>query len=69
MNEKEQQTMINEISILRKLDHPNIVKIYEYFEDSKRFYIITEHIKGGELFDMIIKKGRFSMRDAAMIIK
>jgi calcium-dependent protein kinase len=36
--------MKNEINILRTLDHPNIVKIYEYYEDNKRFYIVTEHI-------------------------
>ena len=31
-----------ELEILRELDHPNIVKLYEYFEDGKRFYIVTE---------------------------
>ena len=36
--------MKNEINILRTLDHPIIVKIYEYYEDNKRFYIVTEHI-------------------------
>ena len=61
--------MLNEIGILKKLDHPNIVKIYEYFEDSKRFYIVQEHIEGGELFYEIIKKGRFNEMDAAVIIK
>lgn len=44
MNEIERNSMKNEINILRTLDHPNIVKIYEYYEDEKRFYIVTEHI-------------------------
>ena len=44
MNENERNSMKNEINILRSLDHPNIVKIYEYYEDDKRFYIVTEHI-------------------------
>jgi calcium-dependent protein kinase len=44
MNEKESDLMKNEINILKSLDHPNIVKIYEYYEDNKRFYIVTEHI-------------------------
>ena len=69
MDADEQKTMINEISILRKLDHPNIVKIYEYFEDPKRFYIITDHIEGGELFDEIIKRGRFSEKEAAILLR
>lgn len=44
MDAAEQAAMLNEINTLRDLDHPNIVKIYEYFEDEKRFYIVTEHI-------------------------
>jgi len=35
------------------MDHTNIVRIYEYFEDPKRFYIVQECIEGGELFDEI----------------
>ena len=33
----------NEINILMKLDHPNIIKIYETFEDAKNYYVITEY--------------------------
>jgi calcium-dependent protein kinase len=69
MDKNEQQTMLNEINTLRSLDHPNIVKIFEYFEDEKRFYIVTEHIQGGELFDEIIAKGKFNERDAAVLLK
>ena len=52
-----------------KIAHTNIVKIYEYFEDEKRFYIVTEHIQGGELFDEIIAKGKFNEHDAAVLLK
>lgn len=69
MDKQEQATMLNEINTLRSLDHPNIVKIFEYFEDEKRFYIVTEHIQGGELFDEIIAKGKFNERDAATLMK
>ena len=37
------------------MDHPHILKLYEYFEDDKNFYIITEMCKGGELFDKIVE--------------
>jgi calcium-dependent protein kinase len=43
-----------EIESLRKLDHPNILKLYEVFQDEGAFYVITEKIDGGELFDLII---------------
>jgi len=61
--------LFNEINILRSLDHPNIVKMYEFFEDDKRYYIVTEICKGGELFDEIINRGKFSERDAAILMK
>ena len=42
-----------EVRILTKLDHPNIVKYYETYIDHKYFYLVMEHIGGGELFDKI----------------
>lgn len=42
MTEEDERMLINEINILRDLDHPNIVKMYEFFQDEKRYYIITE---------------------------
>ena len=59
----------NEINILKELDHPNIVKMYEFFEDEKRWYIVLEICKGGELFDEILSRGKFAERDAAPLIK
>ena len=35
-------------------DHPNIIKMHEFFEDEKRYYLVTEICKGGELFDEIL---------------
>ena len=61
-----------EISILKKVDHPNIIKLYEVFEDDKYIYLIMEQCKGGELFDKIInhihKKKMFSEKEAASIV-
>ena len=57
--EKIQDNMIddmeiqNEINILRKLSHPNIVKIYEFFDSPINYYIVTEFCKKGELFSYI----------------
>lgn len=48
-------SLLNEIDILKQLDHPNIVKIYEFYQDKINFYLITEYINGGELFDKISK--------------
>ena len=51
--------IMNEIQILKKMDHPNIVKIFEFYNSSKYYYLITEFCKEGELFDRIVKEGPF----------
>ncbi len=52
--------IINEIEILKKMDHPNIVKIFEFYNSTKNYYLITEFCKHGELFDKIVKEGPFN---------
>jgi calcium-dependent protein kinase len=42
-----------EIEVLKKLDHNNILKIYEFYEAVDSYYIVTEIFEGKELFDMI----------------
>lgn len=46
----------NEIAIMKLVDHPNIVKLFEFFEDDENFFIITEYCSGGQLFEMIRQK-------------
>ena len=55
----------NEIEILRKLDHPNIVKIIEYFESKDAYYIITEYCEKGELYGYI--KNEYSEKQLAVL--
>lgn len=69
MTPEEEQAFQDEIAILSKLDHPNILKLYEVYTDEKRYYIVTELCKGGELFDEILKKGIFTEKEAAKIIQ
>ena len=58
-----------EIKILQTLDHPNIIKLYEYFEDAKNVYLITELCTGGELFDKLVEKEYLSEVEAARVFK
>lgn len=69
MNLMQQKFFEAELSILRKLDHPNIMKIYEVFEDKINYYLVTELCQGVELFDTIQSKVQFSEHEAAQIIK
>ena len=44
-----------EVDLLIKMDHPNIVKIFEFYNGEKEYYLIMEYCEGGELFDKIVK--------------
>lgn len=65
----QQEKIRNEISILKNLDHPNIIRMFEYFEDSHKIYLIMEKCEGGELYEYILKQNSFSEFEAANIIK
>ena len=60
--------IINEIELLKQLDHPNIVKIFEYFIDNEGYYLITELCSKGELFDVIRANTRLSEAVTANIM-
>jgi calcium-dependent protein kinase len=58
----------SEISILKELDHPNIVRFYETYIDYKYIHIVMQLCTGGELFDRIVKLEKFSEKDAAELM-
>ena len=60
--------IVSEIEILRKIDHPNIVKIYEFFESITHFYIVMEYCKGKLLFKKVDEKGKVTEKEAAAIV-
>jgi len=49
------ELMKNELQILEETSHPNIVRIYELLHDDKFYFIVSEYIKYGELYDFIVK--------------
>ena len=61
----DEEEILNEINILKKLSHPNIVKIFEFYITKAHYYIVTEYCKDGELFTYIKKK--FSERQLAVL--
>lgn len=58
-----------EVSILKELDHPNIIKMFGFYEDNKCFYLVIEMMAGGELFDEIVEREFYWERDAQEVIK
>jgi len=59
---------IAEVEILSRLDHPHILKLNELYEDTLRYYVVSELLTGGELFDYVIKLGHLSEATAAKIM-
>merc|ERR1719343_1469717 len=58
-----------EIAIMKLMDHPNIIKLYETFEDHRNIYLVMELCVGGELFDRIIEAGHFTEADASNLMQ
>lgn len=55
-----------EIEILKRLKHPNVIKIHHIFEDEKKIYIIMEFCENGELFNRIVEKKSLTENEAAL---
>ncbi|EKM49974.1 uncharacterized protein PHACADRAFT_130433 [Phanerochaete carnosa HHB-10118-sp] len=53
-----------EIVIMKLIEHPNIMRLYDVWETSTELYLILEYVEGGELFDYLCDKGRLSTSEA-----
>ena len=60
IEEGQSQKLLDEIKILKKLEHPNIMKIFEYFDDSTNIYIVSELCDQGDLLGKMEKLGSMS---------
>lgn len=63
------QSLMNEITILRNLDHPHIIKLFDVYQDSHFIYMVMEHLAGGDVHSMITKRKQVNESVAAKIIK
>ncbi|KAJ9629212.1 calcium/calmodulin-dependent protein kinase [Exophiala oligosperma] len=64
-----EQMVYDELKMLQTLSHPHIVKFVDWFESRDKFYIVTQLATGGELFDRICDKGKFTEKDASQTIR
>jgi len=69
LQEEEENDIKNEVDILSRMSHPNIVKLHEMFEEPNKKYIVLEFMSGGELFDRIVEAEHYSEKEAANTIK
>lgn len=59
----------SEIEVMRLMNHPNIIKLYEVYESASDLYLVMECASGGELFDRIKDQGAYSEKDASNVLR
>ncbi|XP_027991422.1 MAP/microtubule affinity-regulating kinase 3 isoform X6 [Eptesicus fuscus] len=64
LNPTSLQKLFREVRIMKILNHPNIVKLFEVIETDKTLYLIMEYASGGEVFDYLVAHGRMKEKEA-----
>ncbi|XP_051991063.1 serine/threonine-protein kinase MARK2 isoform X6 [Xyrauchen texanus] len=64
LNSSSLQKLLREVRIMKLLNHPNIVKLFEVIETEKTLYLIMEYASGGEVFDYLVAHGRMKEKEA-----
>ncbi|KAM9438805.1 serine/threonine-protein kinase MARK2-like isoform 6-T7 [Salvelinus alpinus] len=64
LNSSSLQKLFREVRIMKLLNHPNIVKLFEVIETEKTLYLIMEYASGGEVFDYLVAHGRMKEKEA-----
>lgn len=68
-SEKQRLNIDREIVIMKLMDHPNILRIYDVFQGERELYLVLEYVQGGELFDFLVNRGRLLPLEALAIFK
>ncbi|KAM6333363.1 calcium/calmodulin-dependent protein kinase type 1G isoform 2-T2 [Alca torda] len=63
-----ESSLENEIAVLKKIKHENIVTLEDIYESTTHFYLVMQLVSGGELFDRILERGVYTEKDASVVI-
>ncbi|XP_061514958.1 MAP/microtubule affinity-regulating kinase 3 isoform X34 [Anopheles gambiae] len=64
LNPSSLQKLYREVRIMKMLDHPNIVKLFQVIETEKTLYLVMEYASGGEVFDYLVAHGKMKEKEA-----
>lgn len=69
LSKADESKFFEELKLLKDIDHPNIVKVFEHYQDDKYHYLISEFCSGGELFDKVYLQQAYTEKIAATYMK
>ncbi|XP_041674660.1 serine/threonine-protein kinase MARK2-like isoform X2 [Drosophila eugracilis] len=69
LNTSAREKLYREVKIMKLLNHPNIVKLFQVIESERTLYLVMEYASGGELFDHLVKNGKMSEKDARVLFR
>ncbi|KAH6917782.1 CAMK/CAMKL/GIN4 protein kinase [Coprinopsis sp. MPI-PUGE-AT-0042] len=68
-SEKQRLGIDREITMMKLMNHPNIMRIYDVYEGDKELFLVLEYVEGGELFDFLVNKGRLPPYEALVYFR
>ena len=69
LSKEDEIALKDEINVLTELQHKHIIRLYDVFEEPQFYYLITEKMMGGELFDRIVQKSYYNEKEARDVCK
>jgi serine/threonine protein kinase len=69
LTKEDEDALKDEILVLRELKHRHIIRLYDVFDEAQYYYLVTEKMSGGELFDRIVQKSYYNEKEARDVCK
>mmetsp|Transcript_12633 Transcript_12633/g.29323 ORF Transcript_12633/g.29323 Transcript_12633/m.29323 type:complete len:212 (+) Transcript_12633:432-1067(+) len=69
LTQEDEEALKDEIGVLRELQHQHIIRLYDVFDEPQYYYLVTEKMSGGELFDRIVQKSYYNEKEARDVCK
>jgi len=66
---EDEEALKDEIAVLQDLKHEHIIRLYDVFDEPQYYYLVTEKMRGGELFDRIVQKSYYNEKEARDVCK
>mmetsp|Transcript_78518 Transcript_78518/g.154134 ORF Transcript_78518/g.154134 Transcript_78518/m.154134 type:complete len:371 (-) Transcript_78518:134-1246(-) len=69
LSKEDEIALKDEIAVLTELKHKHIIRLYDVFDEAQYYYLVTEKMMGGELFDRIVQKSYYNEKEARDVCK